>query len=56
MLYSAWPLLFHIATILSVLLALLLASQILRSPRTPAATMSWLIVIIFVPFRGIVVE
>ncbi len=47
------PALFHIAYILGVLLALLLVSRVLRSPRIPAATIGWLLVIVFVPLIGI---
>lgn len=43
----------HFATVISILLTLLLVSQILRSPRVPATTMGWLIVIIFIPLLGI---
>ena len=48
-----WTLLIHLGTVLMILLALLLIAQILRSRRVPAATLGWLITIIFVPFVGI---
>ena len=47
------PYLLHIASVVGVLLALLLISQVLRSPREPATTIGWLIIIIFVPLIGI---
>lgn len=47
------PYLLHIASIVGVLLALMLISQVLRSPRTPATAIGWLIIIIFVPIIGI---
>ncbi len=52
-LHLVWGVLLHIATVLGVLLASLLVSQVLRSPRMPAATMGWLFVIIFIPLIGI---
>ena len=52
-LYFIWPWLLYISQILGVFLALLLAAQILRSPRMPEATMGWLFAIIFVPLIGI---
>lgn len=48
-----WTLLIHLGTVLMILLAILLIAQILRSRRVPAATLGWLIVIIFVPYIGI---
>ncbi len=48
-----WPLLIQLGTALMVLLALLLVAQILRSRRVPAATLGWVLTIIFVPFVGI---
>lgn len=48
-----WPWLFHLASIIGVLLALLLISQVLRSPRTPSVTLGWLTVIILLPIIGI---
>ncbi len=53
MLHLVWVSLLHISSIIGVLLALLLVSQVLRSPRTPAASMGWLFVIIFFPIIGI---
>jgi len=47
------PVVFHLATILGALLALLLVSRILRDPRMPAATMGWLLIILLAPFVGI---
>jgi cardiolipin synthase len=47
------PFIFHLATIVSVLLTLLFVSRVLRSPRLPAATMGWLMAIVFVPLVGI---
>ena len=52
-LYVIWPWLLYISYILGVFLALLLVAQILRSPRIPSATISWLFIIIFVPLIGI---
>lgn len=52
-LHIVWAGLLHLASIISVLLTLLLISQILRSPRVPAASIGWLIAIILVPFVGI---
>ncbi len=48
-----WPLLIQLGTALMVLLAVLLVAQILRSRRVPAATLGWVLTIIFVPFIGI---
>jgi len=48
-----WPLLIQIGTALMVLMAVLLVAQILRSRRVPAATLGWVLTIIFVPFVGI---
>ncbi len=48
-----WTLLVHLGTVLTILLALLLIARILRSRRVPAATLGWLIAIVFVPFIGI---
>ena len=48
-----WPLLLHAASMLGVLLALLLITQILRSRRMPSASVGWLVVILFVPVIGI---
>ncbi len=45
--------LLHGATIIGVLLALLLIAKILRSPRTPSASLSWIIVIVLLPLIGI---
>ena len=52
-LHLVWVGLLHSATVIGVLLALLLISRVLRSPRIPSATMGWLIVIIFIPLIGI---
>ncbi len=48
-----WPLLIQVGTALMVLMAVLLVAQILRSRRVPAATLGWVLTIIFVPFVGI---
>ncbi len=48
-----WAALLHLATVVGVLLALLLVAQVLRSPRTPAATIGWLLAILVVPVAGI---
>lgn len=48
-----WPLLLQLGSLLLVVLWLLLIAQILRSRRVPAATLGWLLVIVFVPFVGI---
>ncbi len=53
MIGSLWPILFHFATILTVLLAIILISQILRSPRKPAVSLGWILMIIFLPLIGI---
>ncbi len=47
------PLLLHLASIIGVLLALVLVSRILRSPREPAATIAWLALIVFLPIIGV---
>ncbi len=52
-LHLVWAGILHITTVFSVLLTLLLISQVLRSQHIPSATMSWLFVIIFVPIIGI---
>lgn len=52
-LHFIWAGLLHVATVSSFLLALLLVSQILRSPRVPSATMGWIFVIIILPVIGI---
>ncbi len=49
----SFPLLLQLANILGVLLALVLASRILRSPREPAATIAWLALIVFMPIAGV---
>ncbi len=46
-------LLLHGASVVGVLLALVLVSRILRGPREPAATLAWLVVILFVPIVGV---
>ncbi len=51
--HLVWAGLLHIATVISFLLALLLVSQVLRSPRIPSATMGWIFVIIVLPVIGI---
>ncbi len=48
-----WYGVFHLGSIVSVLLAIYLSSKILRSPRMPSVTIGWLLVIIFVPLLGI---
>ncbi|NOY13979.1 MAG: cardiolipin synthase [Deltaproteobacteria bacterium] len=48
-----WPLLLHLSNVVGVLMALLLVSRVLRSPRMPAATVGWLFAIILVPLLGI---
>ena len=48
-----WAGLLHVATVISFLLALLLVSQVLRSPRIPSATMGWIFVIVILPVIGI---
>ncbi len=50
---AIWPVLFHFATIVTVLLAILFISQILRSPRKPAVSLGWIFAIIFIPLIGI---
>ena len=47
------PLLLHVASVVGVLLALVLVSRVLRSPREPAATAAWLAVIILLPLVGV---
>ncbi|RUA02274.1 MAG: cardiolipin synthase [Deltaproteobacteria bacterium] len=53
MIGNIWPLLLHLSTIVTVLLAVILISQILRTPRKPAVSMGWILVIVFVPLIGI---
>lgn len=48
-----WPGIVYIVIILGELLALLSIAHVLRTSRTPASTMSWLFVIIFVPLIGV---
>ncbi len=48
-----WIGLLHTASVIGVLLALLLISRVLRSPRIPSTTMGWLFIIIFIPLLGI---
>jgi len=48
-----WYSLFHIGSILTVVLTLLLSSKILRSSSMPAVTIGWLLAIIFMPLIGI---
>ncbi len=48
-----WYSLFHIGSILTVILTLLLSSKILRNSSMPAVTIGWLLAIIFVPLIGI---
>ncbi len=43
----------HLATIFGLALGLLLIAQILRSPRSPAASIGWILAIILIPFLGI---
>ncbi len=45
--------LFHIASILGLVLGVVLITKILRNPRKPSATIGWLLIIILVPFIGI---
>ncbi len=52
-LHLAWIGLLHTTSIMGVLLALLLISRVLRSPRRPSTSMGWLFVIIFFPLLGI---
>ncbi len=52
-LHFIWAGFVHVSTIISILLTLLLVSQVLRSPRVPATTMGWLVVIIVIPLLGI---
>ena len=48
-----WYGLFHIGSILTLILTLLLSSKILRSSSMPAVTIGWLLAIIFMPLIGI---
>lgn len=48
-----WYGLFHIGSILTVLLTLLLSTKILRNSSMPAVTIGWLLAIIFIPLIGI---
>ena len=48
-----WLGLFHLGSVATVLLTLVFASRILRSPRMPAITIGWLSVIVFLPVLGI---
>ena len=48
-----WYSVFHIGSILTVLLTLLFSSKILRSTNMPSVTMVWLLIILFVPLLGI---
>ncbi len=45
--------LFHVGSILTVILTLLLSSKVLRNSSMPAVTISWLLIIIFMPLLGI---
>ena len=49
-----WYGLFHVGTILTVILTLLLVSKILRNSTRPAVTIGWLLAIIFMPLLGII--
>ncbi|HHJ13572.1 MAG TPA: cardiolipin synthase [Gammaproteobacteria bacterium] len=51
--WIASPLLMHAASVVGVVLALVLVSRVLRSPREPAATAAWLAVIILLPLVGV---
>jgi cardiolipin synthase len=48
-----WTSLFHISSILGLILGIVLITQILRNPRKPSATIGWLLIIILVPVIGI---
>lgn len=48
-----WYSLFHVGSILTVILTLILSSNILRHSSMPAVTIGWLLAIIFMPLIGI---
>ena len=48
-----WYSVFHVGSILTVILTLLVSSKILRSNSMPAVTLGWLLIIIFMPLIGI---
>ena len=48
-----WNNIFHLSSIVTVLLTLFFSSRILRSSSMPSVTMGWLLLIIFVPLLGI---
>jgi len=48
-----WYGLFHVGSILTAILTLLLSSKILRNSSIPAVTIGWLLAIIFMPLIGI---
>ena len=51
--FTFWYSLFHVGSILTVVLTLLLSTKILRSASMPAVTIGWLLAIIFIPLLGI---
>lgn len=51
--FALWYGLFHIGSIVTVVLTLLLSTKILRSSRMPAVTIGWLLAIILIPLVGI---